>query len=96
MPDSPNRDAACDMRRDDNEQQCPSHHILTLDGEVMAVNGRLVASHTPIVHDTDDCVSVCSCTCLGPANPELLDPSGYQGYRPPLTSASLRVKRASV
>ncbi|EZA51863.1 hypothetical protein DMN91_013021 [Ooceraea biroi] len=93
--DSPTRDA-CDMRRDDAELQCASHHLLTLDGELVAVNGRLVASHTPIVHDTDDCVSVCSCTCLGPANSELLDPTGYQGYRPSLTSASLRVKRASV
>ncbi|XP_011641260.1 two pore potassium channel protein sup-9 [Pogonomyrmex barbatus] len=85
-----------EARRDDTELQSASHHVLTLDGEVVAVNGKLLASHVPIVHDTDDCVSVCSCTCLGPANSELLDPSGYQGYRPPPTSASLRVKRASV
>ncbi|XP_012216860.1 two pore potassium channel protein sup-9 [Linepithema humile] len=85
-----------EARRDDTEMQSVSHHVLTLDGEVMAVNGKLLASHTPIVHDTDDCVSVCSCTCLGPANSELLDPSGYQGYRPPPMSASLRVRRASV
>lgn len=85
-----------EARREDTEMQSASHHVLTLDGEVMAVNGKLLAGHVPIVHDTDDCVSVCSCTCLGPANSELLDPSGYQGYRPPSTSASLRVKRASV
>lgn len=85
-----------EARRDDTEMQSVSHHVLTLDGEVVAVNGKLLASHVPIMHDTDDCVSVCSCTCLGPANSELLDPSGYQGYRPPPTSASLRMKRASV
>ncbi|KYN01978.1 PREDICTED: two pore potassium channel protein sup-9 [Cyphomyrmex costatus] len=85
-----------EARRDDTELQSASHHVLTLDGEVVAVNGKLLGSHVPVVHDTDDCVSVCSCTCLGPANSELLDPSGYQGYRPPPTSASLRVKRASV
>ncbi|XP_050487869.1 two pore potassium channel protein sup-9 [Bombus huntii] len=82
-----------DARRDE-ELQPASHHVLTLDGEVVAVNGKLLAGHVPIVHDTDDCVSVCSCTCLGPPNSELLD-QGYQGYRPPSIS-SLRVKRASV
>ncbi|XP_072747685.1 two pore potassium channel protein sup-9 isoform X3 [Anoplolepis gracilipes] len=85
-----------EARRDDSEMVSASHHVLTLDGEVMAVNGKLLANQVPIVHDTDDCVSVCSCTCLGPATSELLDPSGYQGYRPPPISASLRVKRASV
>ncbi|XP_029661317.1 two pore potassium channel protein sup-9 [Formica exsecta] len=85
-----------EARRDDSELVSASHHVLTLDGEVVAVNGKLLANQVPIVHDTDDCVSVCSCTCLGPATSELLDPSGYQGYRPPPISASLRVKRASV
>ncbi|XP_071562321.1 two pore potassium channel protein sup-9 [Temnothorax nylanderi] len=85
-----------EARREDTEMQSASHHVLTLDGEVVAVNGKLLASHMPIMHDTDDCVSVCSCTCLGPTNSELLDPSGYQGYRPPPTAASLRMKRASV
>lgn len=87
---------SAEARRDDTELQSASHHVLTIDGEVMAVNGKLLAGHVPIMHDTDDCVSVCSCTCLGPANSELLDPSGYQGYRPPPTSAGLRMKRASV
>ncbi|KAG7202746.1 hypothetical protein KM043_009917 [Ampulex compressa] len=84
-----------EARRED-ELQSASHHVLTLDGEVVAVNGKLLGGHVPNVHDTDDCVSVCSCTCLGPANSQLLDSTGYQGYRPPSTSASLRVKRASV
>ncbi|XP_034937973.1 two pore potassium channel protein sup-9 [Chelonus insularis] len=82
--------------RDDNEIQATSHHVLTLDGEVVAVNGKVLASHIPMIHDTDDCVSVCSCTCLGTANTELFDPSGYQGYRPPSSTTSLRLKRASV
>ncbi|XP_015513268.1 two pore potassium channel protein sup-9 [Neodiprion pinetum] len=85
-----------DIRRDDNELQSASHHVLTLDGEVVAVNGKLLAGRVPMIHDTDDCVSVCSCTCLGTTNSEMLDSSGYQGYRPPSITASLRVKRASV
>lgn len=85
------------MRRDDNELQSASHHVLTLDGEVVAVNGKILAGHVPMLHETDDCVSVCSCTCLGTANSELLrESSGYEGYRPPSITASLRVKRASV
>ncbi|CAG5107465.1 Similar to sup-9: Two pore potassium channel protein sup-9 (Caenorhabditis elegans) [Cotesia congregata] len=84
-----------DVRRDDSELQAASHHVLTLDGEVVAVNGKILAGHIPI-HDTDDCVSVCSCTCLGTTNTELFDSSGYQGYRPPSSTASLRIKRASV
>lgn len=95
LPLSLNRQAE-DIRRDE-ELQSASHHVLTLDGEVMAVNGKLLAGHMPISNDTDDCVSVCSCTCLGATNSELLDSSGYQGYRPPsITKTSLRVKRASV
>ncbi|OAD60870.1 Two pore potassium channel protein sup-9 [Eufriesea mexicana] len=81
-----------DARRDDNELQPVSHPVLALDGEV--VNGKLLASHVPIVHDSDDCVSVCSCTCLGAPNSELLD-QGYRGYRPP-SSSSFLMKRASV
>ncbi|XP_031833725.1 TWIK-related acid-sensitive K[+] channel 7 [Nomia melanderi] len=87
-----------DARREDNELQAATHHDLILEGDVVPVNGKLLAGHVPIVHDAEDCVSVCSCTCLGPANSsELLDQGyqGYQGYRPP-TVASLRVKRASV
>ncbi|XP_063984910.1 two pore potassium channel protein sup-9 [Diachasmimorpha longicaudata] len=86
-----------ETRRDESELQASSHHVLTLDGEVLAVNGKLLSSHVPMIHETDDCVSVCSCTCLGTATTDLIDSSGYQGYRrPPSSSASLRVKRASV
>ena len=86
-----------EVRRDDNELQSASHHVLTLDGEVVAVNGKLLAGHVPMLHETDDCVSVCSCTCLGTANSESLkDTKGYQGYRPSSITTSLRVKRASV
>ncbi|XP_051175666.1 two pore potassium channel protein sup-9 isoform X1 [Leptopilina boulardi] len=85
-----------EVRREDNELQSASHHVLTLDGEVVAVNGKILAGHVPMINDTDDCVSVCSCTCLGATNSEFFDSSGYQGYRPPSIPASLRVKRASV
>lgn len=34
-----------DTKRDDNEMQSSSHHVLTLDGEVVAVNGKLLAGH---------------------------------------------------
>ncbi|KAK0078292.1 hypothetical protein PV325_002720 [Microctonus aethiopoides] len=85
-----------EVRRDDNELQSASHHVLTLDGEVVAVNGKLLAGHVPMIHDTDDCVSVCSCTCLGTANTDLFNSSDYHGYKPPSSVASLRVKRASV
>lgn len=87
------------MRREDNELQSASHHVLTLDGEVVAVNGKLLAGHvSTMIHDADDWADerVCSCTCLGTNNSEMLDSSGYQGYRPPSITASLRVKRASV
>lgn len=90
-----NRNAE-EVRREDNELQSASHHVLTLDGEVVAVNGKILAGHVPMIHDTDDCVSVCSCTCLGATNSEFFDSSGYQGYRPSSIPSSLRVKRASV
>ncbi|XP_071453838.1 two pore potassium channel protein sup-9-like isoform X1 [Hetaerina americana] len=55
-----------DVRREDNELQSASHHVVTLDGEVMAVNGKLLAGHMVSLNATDtaDQVSVCSCTCL--------------------------------
>ncbi|XP_066588948.1 two pore potassium channel protein sup-9 [Prorops nasuta] len=85
-----------DSRRDDSELQSASHHVLTLDGEVVAVNGRLLAGHDPVLYETDDCVSVCSCTCLGPPTTDLLNSSEYQGYRRPTISSTYRMKRASV
>ncbi|KAF7990866.1 hypothetical protein HCN44_000671 [Aphidius gifuensis] len=87
---------AADVRREDNELQSSSHHVLTLDGEVLAVNGKLLAGHVPMIHESDDYVSVCSCTCLGTTNTELFDSSGYQGYRPSSSTTSVRIKRASV
>lgn len=59
------------MRREDNELQGVSQHVITVDGEVVtSVNGKLLAGHT-IARGTDsadvaDQVSVCSCTCVGP------------------------------
>ncbi|KAK7792731.1 hypothetical protein R5R35_005937 [Gryllus longicercus] len=58
-----------DARREDNELQSASHHVLTLDGEVLAVNGKLLAGHALLdCGDNADQLSVCSCTCLGPAS----------------------------
>nr|CAD7606800.1 unnamed protein product [Timema genevievae] len=57
------------FRREDNELQSASHHVLTLDGEVLTLNGKLLAGHVLIgCNDQEDQVSVCSCTCLGPAS----------------------------
>lgn len=58
------------MRREDNELQGVSQHVITVDGEaVTSVNGKLLAGHT-IARDSGDDhidqVSVCSCTCVGP------------------------------
>ncbi|KOC65633.1 Potassium channel subfamily K member 9 [Habropoda laboriosa] len=78
----------------DDELDEPSQFVM-IDGDVVLMNGKPLAAQEPAVHDTDDCVSVCSCTCLGPTSSELLE-QGYQGYRPPPTSASRRVKRVSV
>ncbi|XP_017769182.1 PREDICTED: two pore potassium channel protein sup-9 [Nicrophorus vespilloides] len=89
-----------DIRREDNELQSSSHHVLTLDGEVMAVNGKLLAGHAygdeEIYRDIDG-NSVCSCNCLGlnhGDNQELL----LDDYHPSQTvlNSNLRVKRASV
>jgi hypothetical protein len=84
-----------DVRREDNELQSASHHVLTLDGEVMSVNGKLLAGHVLLdCNDQADQVSVCSCTCLGPARCHnhllQLEP----GYQP--SAGSIRAKRASV
>ncbi|PSN46117.1 Two pore potassium channel protein sup-9 [Blattella germanica] len=56
-----------DVRREDNELQSATQHVLTLDGEVLSVNGKLLAGHVLLdCNDQADQVSVCSCTCLGP------------------------------
>jgi len=84
-----------DVRREDNELQSASHHVLTLDGEVLSVNGKLLAGHVLLdTNDQADQVSVCSCTCLGPTrcNNQLLQLEPV--YQP--SGSSLKVKRASV
>lgn len=88
-----------DIRREDNELQSSSHHVVTLDGEVMAVNGKLLAGH-PYIGDVIeiDQMSVCSCNCLGlnhGDNQELLLDTSYHPSRMILAS-NLKVKRASV
>lgn len=73
--------------------------MLTLDGEVMAVNGKLLAGHAYIGDEVDiDQMSVCSCNCLGlnhGENQELLLDSSYHPSHTVLAS-SLKIKRASV
>lgn len=88
-----------DIRRDDPEMQSSTHHVLTLDGEVMAVNGKLLAGHVFIAEDADiDQASVCSCNCLGlnhGENQELLLETSYHPSHTVLAS-NLKIKRASV
>ncbi|XP_015371036.1 PREDICTED: uncharacterized protein LOC107166758, partial [Diuraphis noxia] len=58
-----------EVRREDNELQGVSQHVITVDGEaVTSVNGKLLAGHTVgrDAGDDVDQVSVCSCTCVGP------------------------------
>ena len=65
-----------DVRRDEDELTSSSRHVLTLDGEVLALNGKVLSGRPlalalrddPGDSATADQVSVCSCTaCLGPA-----------------------------
>ncbi|KAJ8972298.1 hypothetical protein NQ317_018632 [Molorchus minor] len=88
-----------DIRRDDQDLQSSSHHVLTLDGEVMAVNGKLLAGHAFIGEEADiDQMSVCSCNCLGlnhAENEELLLDTSYHPSQTVL-SLNLKIKRASV
>ncbi|KAF4522967.1 hypothetical protein B566_EDAN009557 [Ephemera danica] len=101
-----------DVRREDNELQSASHHVVTLDGEVMSVNGKLLSGHTfaPSTIADEDQVSVCSCTCLGRRSANsclpsvcrpLLDSIAAAGTRsppvpPPIPPRHTRIKRASV
>ncbi|XP_019880073.1 potassium channel subfamily K member 9 [Aethina tumida] len=85
-----------DIRRDDQDLQSSSHNVLTLDGEVMAANGKLLGH---ISDDIDiDQMSVCSCNCLGlnhSENQELLLDSSYHPSQS-VISGNLKIKRASV
>lgn len=88
-----------DIRRDDQDLQSSSHHVLTLDGEVMAVNGKLLAGHSFAGFESEiDQTSVCSCNCLGlnhAENEELLLDGSYHPSQT-ILEASLKIKRASV
>ncbi|XP_052125629.1 two pore potassium channel protein sup-9-like [Frankliniella occidentalis] len=63
-----------DVRRDEEELTSSSHHVMTLDGDIMALNGKLLstrggmpvaAGHCRAHQEVQDQVSVCSCNCLG-------------------------------
>jgi len=65
------------LEEDEQEElQDVAQNVVTLDGEMMAVNGRVLAGHAPCAGgglDTQgaygkqdpDLASVCSCTCYG-------------------------------
>merc|ERR1711988_1117988 len=52
---------------DQEELQDVAQNVVTLDGEVMAVNGRVLSGHGQLDQGGQeaDAVSVCSCTCYG-------------------------------
>jgi hypothetical protein len=98
-----------DNRREDNEMQPASHHVVTFEGDVMSLNGKILSGHylssSAMTDDTDQ-VSVCSCTCLGRRTAAsclptvcrpLLDHPCSPPYPAPLAPRTFtRVKRASV
>nr|CAI5855424.1 unnamed protein product [Callosobruchus analis] len=88
-----------DIKRDEQDLQSSSHNVLTFDGEVMAVNGKLLSGHTFVGTEGEiDQTSVCSCNCLGlnhVENEELLLDGSYHPSQTILNS-NLKVKRASV
>lgn len=87
-----------DIRREDQDMQSSSHHVLTLDGELMSVNGRLLSGQPLLPGGELDQTSVCSCNCLGLNHAEndelLLDGSYYPSNS--VLGSSFRIKRASV
>ncbi len=50
---------------DQEELQDAAQNVVTLDGEVMAVNGRVMSEHKFNPGREPDAASVCSCTCYG-------------------------------
>lgn len=96
------------MRREDNELQGVSQHVITVDGEaVTSVNGKLLAGHTIARDAADDVdqVSVCSCTCVGPVpydyNRDMRpgETPAYDGPpmpMPPPEQPALSLKRVSI
>lgn len=93
------------MRREDNELQGVSQHVITVDGEaVTSVNGKLLAGHTIAGDDHVDQVSVCSCTCVGPMKydynsdirPTERSTIMYSSPPPPPEQSALSMKRVSI
>ncbi|KAF7278514.1 TWIK-related acid-sensitive K[+] channel 7 [Rhynchophorus ferrugineus] len=85
-----------ESRKDEQDLQSSSHHVFALDGEMINVNGKLLAGHT-FPEDDFDQISVCSCNCLGLTHADnerlLLD-----SYHPSniVLNSTLSTKRASV
>lgn len=96
-----------EVRREDNELQGVSQHVITVDGEaVTSINGKLLAGHTigRDAGDDMDQVSVCSCTCVGPVQYDY-NSDVRQGSRPtaavvynsqPCEQPILSTKRVSI
>ena len=67
---------------EEEELQDAAQNVVTLDGEVMAVNGRILAGHHQAHNRTfnpgrePDAVSVCSCTCYGTKQKEKIQRKG--------------------
>lgn len=80
------------MRREDNELQGVSQHVITVDGEaVTSINGKLLAGHTVGRDAADDVerVSVCSCTCVGPMQYDYNRPDVRSEERQAATAAAV-------
>lgn len=57
-----------DIKRDDEEMVAASENVLTVDGDVLALNGKILAEGANSApEDEEDQASVCSCSCLGPS-----------------------------
>ncbi|KAK6621596.1 hypothetical protein RUM44_001403 [Polyplax serrata] len=85
-----------DVRREDVELQASTEHVITLDDDVVNVNGKLLAGHIGTAMGSDvDQISVCSCTCLGPTKCQshaFLEPV----YQPKNVNFQTKHKRSSV
>ncbi|CAB3367537.1 two pore potassium channel protein sup-9 [Cloeon dipterum] len=99
-----------DNRREDDVMQSASHHVVTFEGDIMSLNGKILSGHylssSMATVDTDQ-VSVCSCTCLGRKSATLCLPTVCRPlldrkvksppYPPSMTNQQFkRIKRASV
>lgn len=87
-----------EIRKEDQDLHSASHHVLTFEGEVMDVNGKLLAGQTYFDDSEIDQMSVCSCNCLGlnhGDNQELLLDASYHPSHTVL-STNFNFKRASV